>query len=63
MYNSRMAMVRIDILITKEQFSFLKNIPGTVSEHIRRAIDDYVVKMKGNNASVSPTKKGVEKHG
>ena len=51
-------MVRCDLLLTREQFNFLKGVSGTVSENIRRAIDEYMVKMRGMNASLSPTKGG-----
>lgn len=52
------SMVRIDLNITKEQLGFLVRMGGTMSEHIRRAIDDYIVKIKGQNASTSPSQKG-----
>ena len=32
--------------VTDQQFAFLKSLPGKVSEHVRLAIDDYIMKKK-----------------
>jgi hypothetical protein len=58
-------MFRFNFVTTKEQIEFLKSLPGTSSEHIRRAIDDYKLKIEGQ-AVISPSKnlkKGGIKHG
>jgi hypothetical protein len=36
---------------------FLKEQPGTVSENIRRAIDDYIVRLRKINVSASKSKR------
>lgn len=54
-----MVMVRRNFYCTKEQIDFLKKDEGiTVSEHIRRAIDEYIKRQKGEHSSVSPSKTG-----
>jgi len=37
-------MVRKNIYITREQDDYLKSLSGHSSEHIRRAIDEYISK-------------------
>lgn len=52
-------MVRRDLLLSEEQIKYLQGLEGTVSEHIRRAIDEYIKKLKRRiSASISPSKKG-----
>jgi len=51
-------MIRCDFMLTPEQYSFLEALEGTKSEHMRRAIDDYIEKVKGTSASGSPSMKG-----
>jgi hypothetical protein len=55
-------MKRIDVYVTEEQFYFIGTIRGTLSEHVRRALDDYIAKVKVNSISSSASK-GVEKNG
>jgi len=50
-------MERINVWINKQQSKFLKDLPGTLSEHIRRAIDDYIKALKGVNVSASASKR------
>jgi len=50
-------MRRIWFYIKEDQLNFLENLPGTVAEHIRRAIDDLIEK-KTPQAITSPSKKG-----
>lgn len=39
-------MKRINIYITLKQYEFLKGLNGlSLSEHIRRAIDEYVTRL------------------
>lgn len=54
-------MVRIDILIREDQEEDLGKIPGTNSELIRQAIDEFI-KKRLNSATLSPSGKGVS-HG
>ena len=56
-----MPLKRKDIYITNEQVIFLSELPGTISEHIRRAIDEYIDRLKGSEASASQSK-GVAKN-
>lgn len=49
-------MLRKNFYITKDQIDFLKKDKGlTVSEHIRRALDEYIAKKKNQNATTSPS--------
>lgn len=52
-------MKRKNFYLTEEQASFLENIDDlSVSEHIRRAIDEYIEKRKPlGKVSYSPSKK------
>lgn len=59
MYN--VCMERINVYLTSEQIFFLKSLNGHLSEHLRRAIDDYMKKM--SNVSRSPSRKVVIKNG
>ena len=52
-------MKRINLYLSEEHLQFLKDYPGTISEHIREAIDDWIMKKKNINASISPTKGGI----
>lgn len=56
-------MKRINAFITQAQFFFLTALSGTLSEHIRRAIDDYIQKMKNLNVSASQSKRKEENNG
>jgi hypothetical protein len=39
--------------ITKEQDQFLRKLPGSDSEHTRRALDEYIFRMTPINISSS----------
>jgi len=39
---------------------FLEELVGSISEHIRIAVDEYIVKKKELNVSTSPSKKNVK---
>ena len=53
-------MIPMFIRLREDQHAFLKDLPGTISEHLRRAIDDYIEKKKNTDVSVSLSgKKGV----
>lgn len=54
-------MIRKNFYLTEEQSKQLKRMKDlTVSEHIRRAVDEYIAKRMNQNATVSPSviKKG-----
>jgi len=45
MYNE--CMKRINLYVTLKQWKFLKDLNGlSLSEHIRRAIDEYIAKFR-----------------
>jgi hypothetical protein len=46
-------MVRKDVMLREDQIISLENIPGNTSEHIRAAIDDYIVKKQKEKQRVS----------
>ena len=50
-------MERVNFLLDKQTFQFLKSLSGTVSEHIRRAIDEYIAKLRATNVSASESKR------
>ena len=54
-------MERVNFFLSPEKVSFLKSLPGTMTEHIRRAIDEYIDRLKGSEASASQSK-GVAKN-
>lgn len=52
-----MHMVRKHFLLTPEQIQSLSELDGlTPSEHIRRAIDEYIERRKRSYVSISPSK-------
>lgn len=51
-------MRRTNIYITDEQVVFLSELQGTIAEHIRRAIDEYIQKIKSQTISASSSKGG-----
>ena len=48
-------MIRKTFFLDKEQIDFLKSLPGTSSEHIRQAINEYKKKQQNVSASQSQT--------
>lgn len=50
-------MKRITTFITEAQFFFLNALSGTLSEHIRRALDDYIATKRAVNVSASKSTK------
>lgn len=56
-------MKRIDIYITEAQFFFLTKLHGTLSEHIRRAVDAYIATFRQVNVSSSTSKRKDEENG
>ena len=53
-------MVRKHFYIEEKDLDFLDTLPETSSEHIRRAIYEYIQKIKNQNVSESLSKKGGE---
>ena len=50
-------MRRINVFLYEKQIAFLVGLSGTISEHIRRAIDEYIQNLKALNASASQSKR------
>lgn len=46
-------MKRIDLYITDEQNDFFTQLEGTFSENIRKALDDYIIKLRQLKTSSS----------
>lgn len=51
-------MLRKTFFLDEEQITFLENLPGTISEHIRQAINDY--QKKQQKVSSSSSERGVK---
>lgn len=50
-------MERINVYITNAQLTYLRLLSDTtVSEHIRRAINEYIEKMDSQRVTYSPSK-------
>jgi len=49
-------MIRKDLWLTNDQVRFLRKLEGNMTEHIRRAIDEYIERMKDLQVSKSPSK-------
>ena len=49
-------MERVDFLLDETQLKFLKKLPGTLSEHIRTAINNYIRKIQSEGMSASQSK-------
>lgn len=57
-------MLRKNIYLTQAQVAFLKSINDlSVAEHIRRAIDEYIVRLTIRVSTSSSLTKGVHRHG
>lgn len=54
-------MKRINLYIDDTMFSHFKNLPGTLSEHIRVAMYEYLQKLKEFNATASQSKRKGDK--
>lgn len=53
-----MVMIRKNFYLTEEQATLLKKKKNlSVSEHIRRAIDEYISRMRNDSAVISPSEK------
>ncbi len=51
-------MQRINIYLTDEQLEFINSRSMTISEIMRRSLDDYIEKTKSFNVSASKSMKG-----
>lgn len=51
-------MIRKAFYIRKDQDQFLLALSGSEAEHVRRAIDQYIERVKRESVSVSPSQKG-----
>jgi predicted component of type VI protein secretion system len=54
-------MDRINIYIDKKQGEYLEKLSQdgvTLSEHIRRAIDEYIERLESLKVTISPSKHG-----
>ena len=49
-------MIRKNFWLSNDQVRFLRKLEGTMTEHIRRAIDEYIERMKDLQVSKSPSK-------
>jgi len=57
-------MIRRNHYLREDQVDFLDHLLGTESEHIRKAIDDYIQKLKDLEISTSKSKRvGEDQHG
>lgn len=51
-------MHRINLYIEEVTYIKLKGLPGTLTEHVKRAIDEYLQNMYKVNVSASQSKRG-----
>jgi hypothetical protein len=49
-------MIRKHFLMRNDQYKALSKLKGTISEHLRIAIDDYILKKKQEEMNVSTSK-------
>ena len=50
-------MIRKHFYISQEELDYLKKLPGTVSDHIRRAISEYIEDIQKQKYSASQSRK------
>ena len=51
-------MQRINLYIEDITYIKLKGLPGTITEHVKKAIDEYLRNMYKVNVSASQSKRG-----
>ena len=56
-------MVRLDAMIREDQKKSLESLLGNTSEHVRAAIDDYLMKKRKENMTVSLSPSQISKGG
>lgn len=54
-------MERVDFNLSSDKKTFLETLPGNLSEHLRRAVDEYIAKINLQNVSSSRSKVGEHK--
>lgn len=54
-------MVKKNVYLTEEQIAFLTVLPGTLSEHIRNAVDRYIKYKQKLEVRFSPSSYGRSK--
>lgn len=50
-------MIRKNLYFYEEQVRFLEKLKGKFSDHVRRAVDRYIDRLKSNRTSASRSKK------
>jgi predicted CopG family antitoxin len=56
MYGYNVGMIVKDFYIRNDQYRDLKKLKGTMSEHVRNAIDEYLKRLKKDKLNVSYSK-------
>jgi len=56
-------MKRINLFVDETVFDHYKKLPGTMTEHIRRAMYEYILKLSQVNVSASQSTRKEEKNG
>lgn len=51
-------MRRINLYIEEVTYIKLKGLPGTITEHVKRALDEYLKNLYKVNISASQSKRG-----
>jgi len=51
-------MVRVNLFLDEKRVDYLKNLPSTLSEHLRNAVDEYIWKLENKNATTSLSERG-----
>lgn len=56
-------MIKKLVGFRQDQIDFILKLPGIFSEHVRRAVDQYISKLMAEDASAPSLSKKGEKHG
>ena len=59
MYGYNVGMIVKDFYIRNDQYKKLKKLKGTMSEHVRNALDEYLLKLELQEAYRVREAKGV----
>lgn len=51
-------MRKRNFFLTNAQDAFLRSLDGSVSEHIRRAVDEYIERKRNVPITISPSRHG-----
>lgn len=49
---------RLDVNIETSKKQFLQSLPGTLTKHVERAIDEYIDKIRSKSVASSKSKRG-----